>query len=422
MRLGTVRYRQDSPIYRIAFAPDGKHFVTDGEDSILRVWDTDTGRMIRRIDPGVGALADFAITSRGKLVMALGMTTEMGRGFVNNVTMTELATGLPVDVGSWAEPAHGLHAVALCPDRQFIAMGMDKHGVQVLDAWTGAEVCRFETGDREAERIEFSRDGKRLAVETQGKKIPDRQIELRLYDLAEQKESRVIRQDGFHMPAFAFSPDGNSIAVPISFDLHIWSIATGEKTSFAQTFVDHVCFSADGRTLVGASGFGSISVFDLPAHQKVASYNTGVGHQGDVSLSPDGRTLVASSGDGVLHAWDIKSRKDRFAMPDAHEQQVTTVHVAPDGKTAITGGEDSTVRLWDLDTGKPLRVLRLSGSVGASAFSPDGRWLAAATFMFQQVFVWDLRGQGGPIVLAAGQVGRAVSPWPCASSTTTRSS
>ncbi len=236
LRLGTVRYRQDSPIYRIAFAPDGKHFVTDGEDSILRVWDADSGRLIRRIDPGVGALADFAITSRGKLVMALGMTAEAARGFVNNVTMTELATGLPVDVGSWDEPALGLHAVALCPDRQLIAMGMDKHGVRVLDAWTGAEICRFETGDREVERIVFSRDGKRLAVETQGKQVPDRQIELRLYDLAEKKESRVIRQDGFHMPAFAFSPDGSSIAVPINFDLYIWTVAAGEKTLLCTDF------------------------------------------------------------------------------------------------------------------------------------------------------------------------------------------
>ena len=62
--------------------------------------------------------------------------------------------------------------IALCPDRQLIAMGRDSHGIRVLDAWTGAEVCRFETGTREAERIVFSRDGKRLAVETRGHDVP----------------------------------------------------------------------------------------------------------------------------------------------------------------------------------------------------------------------------------------------------------
>ena len=41
LRLGTIKYRQDSPIYRIAYTPDGKRFVTDGEDSIFRVWDAD---------------------------------------------------------------------------------------------------------------------------------------------------------------------------------------------------------------------------------------------------------------------------------------------------------------------------------------------------------------------------------------------
>jgi WD40 repeat protein len=187
LRLGTVKYRQDSAIYRIAYQPDGKHFVTDGQDSILRVWDAAEGRLIRRIDPAVGALADFAITSRGKLVMAMGTTLEPGQGYVHHVTMTELETGRPVDVGSWPADGHRLHAVALCPDRQLIAMEMDARGFRVLDAWTGAEIGRFETGARKAERILFSRDGKRLAVEAWSGDVRNRQVEVRLYDLGEKR-------------------------------------------------------------------------------------------------------------------------------------------------------------------------------------------------------------------------------------------
>ena len=36
LRMGTVRYRQESPIYHIAYTANGKYVVTDGEDSILK--------------------------------------------------------------------------------------------------------------------------------------------------------------------------------------------------------------------------------------------------------------------------------------------------------------------------------------------------------------------------------------------------
>ncbi len=39
VRLGTVRYRQDSPIYRIAWLPDGTRLVTGMADGSALVWD-----------------------------------------------------------------------------------------------------------------------------------------------------------------------------------------------------------------------------------------------------------------------------------------------------------------------------------------------------------------------------------------------
>ncbi len=128
MRLGTIRYRQDSPIYRIAYTPDGKHFVTDGEDSILRVWNADDGRVVRRIDPEVGAMEDFALSSKGKLIMSSGITLEPGEGYVRHVTMTELETGLVVDQGSWVvenlgiDPSHFARIVSFSPSVRTTAL------------------------------------------------------------------------------------------------------------------------------------------------------------------------------------------------------------------------------------------------------------------------------------------------------------
>lgn len=410
LRLGTVRYRQDSPIYRIAYTPDGRHFLTDGRDSVLRVWDAATGRIVRRIEPDVGVLADFAVTSRGHLVMAMGTTLEPGRGFAYCVTMTEITTGRPVDVGSWTVDGALGFTVALCPDRQLVAAGMRNEAVRLLDAWTGAETGRFAIGDLEAERIAFSHDGHLLAVQTWGRAENDFRRELRVFDVGRKKELLVERLDQSPQGDPALSPDGGTVAITRMANLELLHVDGKDRITFPNAFVDHLCFTPDGRGLVGVTGFGLIGVFDLEKRQPSSSFRTGVSLDDTIALAPDGRTLLASSNGLVLHAWDLGTRRDRFASAEAHQGPITRLLVTPDGKTAITGAEDATMRLWDQATGRPVRVLRLSGKPEDVVISPCGGRVAAATTTFNQIFVWDLKRQGGPIVLTTRRGDDLISP------------
>src|SRR5204863_5057478 len=55
---------------------------------------------------------------------------------------------------------------------------------------------------------------------------------------------------------------------------------------------------------------------------------------------------------------------------------VYSVAVSPDGRTAA-GGNETVVRLWDLRTGQErLALAEHRNTVGAVAFSPDGKLLA----------------------------------------------
>ena len=169
MRLGTVKYRQDSPIYRIAYAPDGKHFVTDGDDGRLRVWDAASGRLIREVNAGVEAISDFALSTKGKIIMVAGIAEEPGRGFVRRVRFTEVDSGLVADEATWDEEVHRIFGVvALCPERQYLAEGLREGMVLILDAMTGAEIRRLVVPGRIVVHLAFTGDGKRISVTTQG--------------------------------------------------------------------------------------------------------------------------------------------------------------------------------------------------------------------------------------------------------------
>ena len=143
-------------------------------------------------------------------------------------------------------------------------------------------------------------------------------------------------------------------------EIVVWSIASGERIRYGDSFASRLGFSADGRTLVYAGRVGDVGLFDMASHRRLTALKPDVPLAGEVALSPDGLTVVGNGGANVLHSWDVRTRQDRFAMPDSHTDSVTSMVFSPDGTTLITAGSDHTVRLWDLNSGRQLRDLRCS--------------------------------------------------------------
>jgi len=119
-----------------------------------------------------------------------------------------------------------------------------------------------------------------------------------------------------------------------------------------------------------------------------------------VAFSPDGQLLA--TGSNAVRVWDLKTGEtvhvlwrndERYAVVDI------TVAFDPDGQqiaASVGVNGDSTIRIWDSATGKELRKFPgFSGQV-LLAFSPDGRWLVAASRNEARVRRWDLRNPNTP--------------------------
>ncbi len=93
-----------------------------------------------------------------------------------------------------------------------------------------------------------------------------------------------------------------------------------------------------------------------------------------LAISGNGQRMVAGSEDR-LFAWDLPTRKLILNPKNSGFDAVVT----PDGKRLAVGGPRE-VRFWNLDTGDELpRLHGLSGYISNLAYSPDGRFFAAAT-------------------------------------------
>lgn len=411
LRLGTVKFRQDSPIFRIAYTPDGRYLITDGKDSILRVWKTADGKTIRYIDPNVGALEDFDVSADGTKILGSGITEVTDHGMTRNVCLVDFATGRVFKRASWVGTESGPLSVALCLVRGFHAIGSEDGFVLVRDAWTGKEVFRFDTKNMKVDHIFFDKVGQRLAVLLGSPDSKDRSFQIQIHDLARGLPPRTIDLGKKPIMDLAFSPDGSRIAVSASSGLVVFATGIGEKQSdqFDCAFVDRIAFSGDGRR-IAAVGPGFANIFDALTNRLLAAIPTEGDSNVGVAVSPDGNALVTSDGEGVLRCWDVKRRIDRFAMPDAEGCHPRKLLVSKDGKAAITAGEDNSIRLWDLLNGRQTRVISRYLYAMQLALSSDGRQLAALDDE-GELFLWNLQRPGTrPVVMKGNRDGFASLP------------
>jgi WD40 repeat protein len=192
--------------------------------------------------------------------------------------------------------------------------------------------------------------------------------------------------------------------------------------------VSSISFSADGtamstshlrRTELDAFDPGSVRVWTLG--QSRPRFTVDDPDQAHVAaLSPDGQSVASDApapaeppetgaDPCLVDLWDAHTgqRTGRLHVPfvprraRGHDPHVRSLAYSPDGRFLAAAATDRKVYVWDLTRDRPA-VTALTGprqSVGAVAFSPDGRLLAAGS-MDHHAHLW-IRTRGRFRYLAA---------------------
>ncbi|ETS04315.1 WD40 repeat-like protein, partial [Trichoderma reesei RUT C-30] len=171
----------------------------------------------------------------------------------------------------------------------------------------------------------------------------------------------------------AFDTNGRFTTATPEKAVRVWSYRVGDGKYGPVTLLD---LSTSGRYLAIGRGEGTIDVYSVHTMIKVREFPTGE-YISCLRVSPNDR-FVAACCSGTFRLYDLQTG-ERSWGPCGNLQCAASVDISPDGRYLVTGGLEH-LEVWDLERRR--RVHRIPNQwyrIFKVAFTPDGRWIAAAS-------------------------------------------
>lgn len=286
---------------------------------------------------------------------------------------------------------------AFSPDGRLAATGSLREA-KLWDMATGKSVATLSDAGLVG-FVQFSPDGRKLALSTAQSTAQGEQGAIRVWDVATRKKLATLQtyNSGSFM-AFqpdgealiwtdnrSFAPDGKTGTWPRHMTLKVWNMRTGRSTPLCCLYKNNeelrlvvaLAFSQDNKILAARDQMGVIEIWDLAACRKTAVLCDNVDLSSfSVAFSPDGKILASGGAHKAVRLWDVATAKS-IAILRGHCAEV--VAFSPDGKTLASAGYGDTIRLWDVATRKNIGNMNAgSKAVNCVVFSPDGKALLSA--------------------------------------------
>jgi WD40 repeat protein len=284
----------------LAFLPDGNTVTGEIEGHGLKLWDTRTGEIKKRVEDKDSESSLVAISSNGATLAAAAEDATLNLWNIEDNRKSVIPRS----------DSDSVSALALSTTGQLIAAGSSRE-LAVWDVRSGKKLFALSGHQSAITGVVFSSDDQMLAS-------ADESGTITLWELKTGQSERSIKTSG-KVTALRFAPTGQLLA------------SAGEDKT--------------------------ISLWDLRTGGLQVKLRKHDGAINAIAFSPDGQLLASGSDDRTVIIWETASGKSRRTLK-GHDQTVLSLAFSPDGSIIASGSGNASVVLWDVRTGKVNRVLR----------------------------------------------------------------
>jgi WD40 repeat protein len=354
-----------------ALTPDGKKLFTHGSDRTIRVWDTTTGKELRRLDKTPEIPCHLVPAPDASKILTLVR-------YASSMQCWDVTSGKVRWTATTAKD--GFVQAKFLPGGNTVVTGHSSGRLRQWDVRTGKEQKVIRTTfDGTISLMVLSSDGKTLATSSNSNGINQK---VYLWDAATLTPKAVQPGHTQQIVVAAFSPDGRIVATSgRDRTVRFWEPRTGKLIRTIETPTNacrSLVFTPDGKTLVAANGYGvegEVRFWEVETGKEIRKFRAAPSGPVLLAMAPDGKRLFTSGSDDRFRCWDLGTFKQLGDFGDEKPSSVLRIALSPDGSTLATAHMDNALRIWDARTFK--KRYQLPGEyIGAVTFSPDSSLLA----------------------------------------------
>ncbi|KAF2150506.1 WD40 repeat-like protein [Myriangium duriaei CBS 260.36] len=416
--LQTLEGHKNRPM-ALAYSFDGTVLASAPLREPVRLWNTQTGETIQRLEGGDGKQA-VVFSHNAKMVAAAspnghiwiwsadsgemiyvlkdfsaGLPVFAPNGEVcgsashNGVSLQLLSAQTREEIKTISRDNTRIDLVAVSPNGKVLAFSKDK-SVQVSNIHTGVILASIDKHDSKILAIIFSQNGELLATHDGHK--------LRLWDIQTgvcKSRLDVLRPtiDGI---SISLSVDSKIAATTHSSFVHLWDTSTGKQLQELPRHIgmaSSAAFSPDGEVLATSSNAPAVQLWNIQSSSWKDDSHCHTSVVQAMSSSSDGKLVASISEDSIL-IWDVEIGQQSMALSTSifktrlWERGLT---LSTDGQSMIAWSEAGTVVAYDFRAHEWTVVEPggTDGTIEQVLLSPDGK-LVAVSFHQGAVHVWDL--------------------------------
>ncbi|UCH94417.1 MAG: hypothetical protein JSV88_29675 [Candidatus Aminicenantes bacterium] len=364
--LGSPNFLHMDAITCITYNPSGQLIASGSKDSIIRVWDADTGKEIQAFKGHLDIITSIIFSPDWEYLLS---------GSSDN-TIRLWKTFYGKELRCIKGHKGDVTCLKYFPDGMRVVSSSKDHTIKIWDVDEKLELFALEGHQAPVYSISISPDGNRI-ISGSG----DRSI--KLWDVNDRKEIYTFKGHKDVVRSVCFSPDGKHfLSGSADRTIGLWETTSRKLLCLFKKHsneVIHVAFNSMGDQCLSFSLDGNIKLWSFITGKEILNYRGQRRPFRAANISPNGHRIVSGDDDGHINLWSTKDGS-RMRIFRGHRSPVTSIDFSPNGRQLVSGSKDSKIILWDTENGKEIRVMDgHNAPVTCVKFSPSCNYILSGS-------------------------------------------